>query len=65
LGLIEFGWKNPLRLENNMISLEEYPRYASPYAQAEFPAEHISITLDDQSLVLDWIQLERKASNFI
>ena len=65
LGLIEFGWNKPLLLDNHVISLEKYPRYASPYVLADFPPERISITLEEQSLVLDWMNLERKASNSI
>jgi hypothetical protein len=65
LGLIEFGWNNPLLLEHHRIALGEYPRYASPYAQADFPAERIKIAFGEQSLDLDWMKLERKSTSFI
>lgn len=65
LGKIEFGWKGPLRLDGQTISINNYPRFASPYAQAEFPPEQVTITLDENSLHLDWLNLERKVSSFI
>jgi hypothetical protein len=65
LGLIEFGWKTPLRLDDHEISLEEYPRFASPYAQVDFPPERFSIALNDQSLNLNWIDFERRATGFV
>lgn len=65
LGFIEFGWKAPLRLDGQVITLQDYPRYGSPYAQTEFPPEHITISLGEQSLHLGWLDLKRQASAFV
>jgi hypothetical protein len=65
LGKIEFGWNGPLRLDGQEISIENYPRYSSPYSQADFPSEQITIDLNEHSLRLDWLNLERKVSDFV
>lgn len=58
-GHLQFGWKAPLRQDGRIISLIDYPRYASPYAQADFPAERLNIQLGEHSLSLDWLQSKR------
>jgi hypothetical protein len=64
-GLLEFGWKGPLRHEGDEISITQYPRYGNPYVQADFPPEQIEISLDERSLKLDWLNGERRSSGFI
>jgi hypothetical protein len=61
-GLLQFGWKAPLRRDGRTISLTDYPRYASPYAQAAFPSEQVNIQLGDHTLSLDWVNGERQVS---
>jgi hypothetical protein len=62
LGLIEFGWSQPLRVNKNEISISDYPRFANPYTQVDFPSEKISINFDDQYLILDWMNGLREIS---
>jgi hypothetical protein len=64
-GRLEFGWEGLLRHEGRTLSLENYPRYASPYCQADFPPEKIQINLGDDCLNLDWITPQRSNSGTI
>jgi hypothetical protein len=64
-GHLQFGWKEPLRQDGRLISQAEYPRYASPYVQADFPSEMITIQLDGKKLELDWTIGRRIASSFL
>jgi hypothetical protein len=64
-GVLKFGWNGPLLQDGRQVPLEDYPRYGSPYAQAEFPTELISVQLKDQSLELDWTIGRRIASRYI
>ncbi len=53
-GPLEFGWKTPLKREGRILRQTDYPRYASPYAHAEYPMEAIAIQHNRHSLALDW-----------
>jgi hypothetical protein len=64
-GHLQFGWKEPLRQDGRLISQAEYPRYASPYVQADFQSEMITIQLDGKKLELDWTIGRRIASSFL
>lgn len=64
-GIIKFGWKGPLIQGGRQVLQEDYPRYGSPYVQAEFPSELIKIQLNDQALELDWTIGRRISSSFI
>ncbi len=64
-GHLQFGWHTPLRQDDRLVPLDDYPRYASPYVQADFPSEMINIQLDGKSLDLDWTIGRRIASSFI
>jgi hypothetical protein len=64
-GDLQFGWKEPLRQEGRLVPLGDYPRYASPYVQADFPSEMVTIQLDGKTLELDWTIGRRIASSFI
>jgi hypothetical protein len=64
-GLIEFGWKGPLRHESREISLQDYPRYGNPYVQAAFPSEQIEVSLDERNMRLDWLNADRQVSDFM
>jgi hypothetical protein len=63
-GHLQFGWKGPLLLDGREIPLGDYPRYASPYAQAPFPPEEIKIDLGEESLHIDWIDLDWQTTSF-
>lgn len=65
LGRIQFGWKSPLRLDGQEISIKDYPRYGNPYVQAEFPSETIQVSLGEHTLDLDWPKGQREASQFL
>ncbi|MBN2550437.1 MAG: hypothetical protein JXB15_14835 [Anaerolineales bacterium] len=65
LGRIQFGWKGPLRLDGQEITMNDYPRYGNPYTQAEFPSESIQVSLGEQTLTLDWAKGRREASQFL
>ncbi len=64
-GHLQFGWNGPLRQDERQVLLGDFPRYASPYVQAEFPSEMITIQLDGKSLELDWTIGRRIASSFV
>jgi hypothetical protein len=64
VGLVEFAWKGPLRVNGEVFPLSDYPRYDSPYGGGHFPAEEIHFRYGDQRLTLDWANLSRKASRY-
>jgi hypothetical protein len=64
-GHLQFGWKGPLLQDGRQVPLQDYPRYASPYSQASFPPEDISINLGEDSLHIDWMACNRQACSFI
>jgi hypothetical protein len=63
LGLVEFGWKGPLRLDGEVVSLSGYPRSDTSYGSAPFPAEEIAFHCADHHLTLDWKTASRKTSS--
>jgi hypothetical protein len=64
-GRLEFSWEGPLSHEGREIPLGDYPRYASPYTQTEFPPEKIHIELGSESLDLNWLAPTRLTTGFI
>lgn len=64
-GKIEFGWDRPLRKDGRVIRLDDYPRYANPYAQSDLPSEEIHIELNEHSLDLEWTEPRRNASGYV
>jgi hypothetical protein len=64
VGLVEFGWKGPLRVNGEVFSLNGYPRCDSPYGGSHFPAEEIHFRYGDQRLTLDWANLSRKSNKY-
>jgi hypothetical protein len=62
-GHLQFGWKGSLLQDGRAISLKDYPRYASPYIQADFPPEQIDIHLGAHTLLINWIDGMREASS--
>lgn len=63
-GQLEFGWRGPLRQQQNTIALGRYPRYDNTYVHADFPASGMTFHCNDQSLELDWAGLRREASAY-
>jgi hypothetical protein len=63
LGLLEFGWKGPLRLNGEVVSISGYPRCDTPYGYAPFPSEEIAFHCADHHLTLDWKTASRKTSS--
>ena len=59
-GLLEFGWRGPLRREGVPLSLHGYPRYDNPYAQAGFDPAEITIALGQRRLRLVWADARRE-----
>ncbi len=64
-GMLEFGWRGPLIREGNPVPISEYPRFGSPYGQAEYPSEKISIQAGTHSLHLDWIEGIRQTDDIV
>jgi hypothetical protein len=65
VGLVEFGWIGPLRVNGEAFSLKNYPRYDSPYGGGHFPAEEIHFRCGNQRLTLDWATAARKSSRYV
>jgi hypothetical protein len=61
-GLLEFGWRGPLRQEHQAVALDGYARYENAYSQASFPSNHIRVDHGGCWLVLDWEKAGRQAS---
>lgn len=53
LGLVEFGPSGPLLVDGREVAIHGYPRYASPWARADFPAREISLSCGGLDLVID------------
>jgi hypothetical protein len=59
LGAIQFGWDQPLLVDQAEVSLNNYPRYENAYSKMEFDADEIKIATGDHSLFLSWKTGER------
>jgi hypothetical protein len=64
-GRLEFGWTGPLRRRGEIVPLDGFPRYASPWAEASFPAERVEVRCGQEWLELDWQKGERASSDFV
>lgn len=64
-GKMEFGWKDALKQNGQIIQLADYPRYYNPYMEASFPGDKISIDNNGHWLRLNYKELKREASNFL
>ena len=64
-GLLEFGWRQSLRQDGNRVTLDGYPRYGNPYADAAFPATEVSFACNGETLHLDWETRARTASTLM
>ena len=64
-GLIEFGWKGPLKNNGGVVNLAGYPRYDNPYCRADFPPGEIVIRSGAHSLRLDYRRGVRETSGLV
>jgi hypothetical protein len=70
-GRLEFGWRGPLRRRGEPVPLDDFPRYASPWVRAPFPAgladpaPRIEVRCGDEWLEIDGEKGERRASGFV
>jgi hypothetical protein len=53
LGVVEFGWHSPLRVEGAEVELHNYPRFDNPYCQAEFGTGKARISYQGEIYNLD------------
>jgi hypothetical protein len=54
VGLVEFGWHGPLRVEGDETDLHDYPRFENPYCRADFGSRRYVIRHGDQAYTLDF-----------
>ncbi len=54
IGKIEFGWTGPLKVNNEEISLRDYPRWDNPYSTTPFDSDRILIEYEGVELELDF-----------
>lgn len=52
-GKMEFGWRGPLKVNGEEISLRDHPRWDNPYCNAPFDAEKITIEHEGMELELE------------
>ena len=64
-GQLQFGWSNHLLHNGTPVDLHDFPRYGNPFVQSAFPPEKISISSQKNTLILDWINLERQHTGTI
>jgi hypothetical protein len=58
IGLVRFGWEGPISVDGVEIPLHDYPRYGSPYVQAEFNPTEIHISAGGHEMNLNMTMLE-------
>jgi hypothetical protein len=63
-GLLELGWRGPLRRDGRPVELHGHPRYETPYGSAPFPAETIEMRHAGHWLRLEWEKGSRTCSDF-
>ena len=54
VGLLQFGWSEPLLVKGEEISLGDYPRFDNPFCQNEFTSKEILIEYKGRKLSLDF-----------
>ncbi len=64
-GLVEFGWRGPLRHEGRIVPLGGFSRYETPYGGSAFPADGITVAHAGHSLRLRWGDAIREVSGFV
>ena len=53
-GPIRFGWNRDLSVEKVLLPLDNYPRYANPFVQAEFNPTEIRVNAGSEKLHIQW-----------
>jgi len=61
VGEITFSWQGPLTVNGEEVSLDDTPRFDSPYCYAPFGSKVYEIHVDESRLLLDFEALERSA----
>jgi len=64
-GRLQMAWDGPLTQDGTPLDVSDFPRYANPYAAAEFPGEVISFSHAGQSLTLNFGNRTREVSRFL
>lgn len=64
-GIIEFGWKGPVRNRGVTVNTGGYRRYDNPYCRAEFPPDEIVIGHGAHRLRLDYRRGIRETSGYV
>ncbi len=64
-GRLQFGWRDPLRQNERVVSLRDFPRYDNVATQAPYPAERVEVRHAEEWLTLDWQTGERRVSRFV
>ncbi len=59
VGEVSFGWSGPLLVNGSEVPLRDFPRYESPWVQAEFDPSVIAVHGAAHRLTLDWRTGER------
>jgi hypothetical protein len=54
LGPVRFGWDGPLVVEEEEISLHDYPRFDNPYCQSRFAQTSFAIQRQGETLVIEF-----------
>jgi len=60
IGLVRFGWRRALSVDELEIPLRDYPRYGNSFFQAEFNASEISVVAGGHYLRMNWNSGERE-----
>jgi hypothetical protein len=53
-GLLEFGWKGPLRCAGREVPLRDFPRYDAPWCRADHPSDAIEARCGAHAMRLVW-----------
>lgn len=53
LGKIGFGWNSDFTVNDEVISIHDYPRYDNPYCMAEFGTTSLHIKYGSNELIID------------
>jgi hypothetical protein len=60
IGLVRFGWRRALSVDDLEIPLRDYPRYGNPFVQAEFNPSEIRVVAGGHQLRMNWNSGERE-----
>jgi hypothetical protein len=60
IGLVRFGWRRALSVDELEIPLRDYPRYGNSFVQAEFNPSEIRVVAGGHQLRLNWNSGERE-----